>query len=211
LVGVVCSGKSKVAPVYATSPESFEAAGFPSGEILSLPFPGEHADLDIHSKQSLRISISGTAFLFLADSNAIDPHLYTRLAPHIGPVDALFIGMECSGAPLSWLYGPLLTQTVIRRDDEWRRLNGSNSERAAKVVNAIDCKRVFIYAMGHEAWMKFLMGMDFDPNSYQVAESDKLIKYCEEMGIPAERLHGYRELIVQPDASKSGGGVRFSD
>ena len=175
---------------------SFEKIQFPGGEILSLPFPGEHSELDIQSKQSIQVSLSGRTFLFLVDSNAIEPQLYTRLASRVGPIDALFMGMECHGAPLSWQYGPLMTQTIVRRDDESRRLDGSDCERATRIVDAIDCKRVFIYAMGHEKWVRFIVGMDFDPNSYQVSESDKFIAVCADRGIPAERLYGHKELVM---------------
>lgn len=180
--------------VMALSP--FDKVDFPLGEIVSFPFPGEHAELDIQGKQSIKVSISGKSFLFLIDSNAIDPQLYVRLANRIGPIDVLFMGMECHGAPLSWQYGPLMTQPIVKRDDESRRLDGSDAARASKVIDALDCKRVFVYAMGHEKWVRFIVGMDFDPSSYQVLESEKFIAYCRQSGIAAERLYEFKELVI---------------
>ncbi len=182
------------AEAQVTALPPFERIAFSDGEITGLPFPGEHAELDIQSKQSIKVSLSGRSFLFLVDSNAIEAQLYKRLAPLIGPIDVLFIGMECQGAPLSWTYGPLMTQTILRRDDKSRRLDGSDCERAARVVDAVACKQVFIYAMGHEPWVRFIVGMDFDPASYQVAEAEKFIAHCAGIGIPAERLYEFREL-----------------
>jgi hypothetical protein len=56
------------------------------------------------------INLKGNRILCAADSNNIDPRLYERLHKLIGDIDILFIGMECDGAPLSWLYGSLLTK-----------------------------------------------------------------------------------------------------
>ena len=36
-----------------------------------------------------------------------------RVRAHTDPVDLLFLGMECDGAPLTWLYGPLLTRRAF--------------------------------------------------------------------------------------------------
>lgn len=165
------------------------------GEIVCLPFPGEHADLDIHSRQSILVNIQATKFLFLVDSDAVDPHLFRRIKRFIGDVQALFIGMECVGAPLTWLYGPLLTGQISRRDDESRRLRGSGFQRASEIVHIIGCKQVFVYAMGHESWLKYIMGLEYDPTSEQAVEGDKLVQSCRQAGIVAERLLGCREFI----------------
>jgi L-ascorbate metabolism protein UlaG (beta-lactamase superfamily) len=165
------------------------------GEIVCLPFPGEHADLDIHSKQSILINLRGRKFLFLVDSDAVDPDLFRRLKKVIGDVEVLFIGMECVGAPLTWLYGPLLTGSISRGDDESRRLRGSNCERAWDLVKTIGCKRVFVYAMGHESWLKYIMGLEYDPKSEQAVEADKFVQSCNQAGIVSERLLGCREFV----------------
>src|SRR5262249_43765251 len=122
--------------------------------------------------------------------------LFTRLSQRIGKVDALFIGMECHGAPLTWLYGPLLMTAVSRRDDDSRRLSGSDCARAWRVVEELDCSRVFVYAMGQEPWLKHLMGLAYKPGSVQLIESDKFIERCRGDSIPAERLYGCREMLL---------------
>ena len=62
--------------------------------------------------------------LFAADSNNLTPELYRHLAPLIDRLDALFPGMECRGAPKSWLYGALLPRAPHRAHDQSRRLYG---------------------------------------------------------------------------------------
>jgi L-ascorbate metabolism protein UlaG (beta-lactamase superfamily) len=168
------------------------------GQITSLPFPGEHCDLDIATKQCVFLNIKGRRLAFLVDSDAVDPALYRRLAERIGsaPLDALFIGMECHGAPLSWLYGPLLTRPTKRQDDESRRLNGCTCERALGVVQAIPSMRAFVYAMGQEHWLRYLMGLEYQPDSMQIVESDRFVARCREKGMDAERLRGCREWFL---------------
>jgi L-ascorbate metabolism protein UlaG (beta-lactamase superfamily) len=166
------------------------------GCITSLPFFGEHADLSINSKHGLALKIKGRTLLFLADSDCRDAALYRRLAVHIGHVDALFIGMECDGAPLSWLYGPYLVSPPSRKIDESRRLSGSNSERAWAVVEAIGCDRAFVYAMGQEPWLRHLVGLQYEPDSIQLVEAERFVDRCKKAGIPSERLNGCRDMLL---------------
>lgn len=164
------------------------------GELVSLPFPGEHCGLDIASKQSVAVSVGGRRFLFLVDSDAVDPALYRRLARIIPKADAVFIGMECHGAPLSWFYGPLLGKSMSRKDDESRRGNASNCARAAAAIGNIECRDVYVYAMGNESWNRYLLGLEYDSDSIQLIESDELVALCRRAGKHAERLSGSREL-----------------
>jgi L-ascorbate metabolism protein UlaG (beta-lactamase superfamily) len=165
--------------------------------ITSLPFPGEHCDLDVATKQCIFLTVKGRRLAFLVDSDAVDPALYRRVAARVGPgkLDALFIGMECHGAPLSWLYGPLLTRPARKGDDDSRRLNGCTCERALNVVDALPCARAFVYAMGQEHWLRYLLGLEYQPDSIQITESDRFVARCREMGIEAERLRGCREWV----------------
>jgi L-ascorbate metabolism protein UlaG (beta-lactamase superfamily) len=166
----------------------------PGGTLTTIPFFGEHAGLDVQSKHAALLELEGRRFLFLADSDCCDRNLYRRLAQRIGSVDAMFLGMECHGAPLSWLYGPYLTRPVSRRADDSRRLSGADCERAWGVVQELRCKRLFVYAMGQEPWLRHLLGLAYAPDSIQITESDRLVARCREHGIPAERLHGCREI-----------------
>lgn len=172
----------------------FERIALSAGHLESLPFTGEHADLNIHSKQALALRLHGRQFLFLIDSDGRDLMLYRRLRARLGAVDAMFIGMECHGAPLNWLYEPLLARPVSRRNNESRRLSGANAERAWNILQEIGPQRVFVYAMGQEPWMKFIMGLQYEPDSIQLVESDRFVADCAAAGIPCERLYLSREV-----------------
>ena len=162
------------------------------GEIVSLPFPGEHCDLDVATKQCVYVNANGRRLVFLVDSDAVDSALYRRIAERIGSerLDALFIGMECHGAPLDWLYGPLLTRPTKRQDGDSRRLNGCTCERALGVVQAMPAARAYVYAMGQEHWMKYLMGLAYQPDSIQITESDRFVAQCKEAGIELGAVAG---------------------
>ncbi|GLQ98961.1 MBL fold metallo-hydrolase [Dyella mobilis] len=168
----------------------------PDGWIVSLPFYGEHADLNITSKHGLCIELKGRRLMFLADSDGKDRMLYRRLAQRLGKIDHLFVGMECDGAPLTWLYSPYLTNPVNRKDDDSRRLSGSDSERAWSIVEEFGCRQVYVYAMGQEPWMRFVTGLEYTPESKQIVESNKLLERCRSAGLDAERLHGCRTITL---------------
>ncbi|KGI78496.1 MBL fold metallo-hydrolase [Oleiagrimonas soli] len=168
----------------------------PGGKITSLPFYGEHADLSIASKHGLSIHLHGRHLLFLADSDCKDRMLYRHIAKRIGKVDDLFIGMECDGAPLTWLYGPYLSHPISRKDDESRRLSGSDSDHAWAIVEEFECRHVYVYAMAQEPWLRFVAGLEYTPESKQIVESDKLVARCREAGLHAERLSGSRTMLL---------------
>lgn len=173
--------------------DAFDTIKFDEGEIISLPFSGEHADLNIHSKQTIFIKMKGKRFFFLVDSDAIDPALYKAVVEVVGRPDAMFIGMECFGAPLSWLYGPLMTKPVSRRNDESRRLSGSNCERAWRLVKDLGCSKAYIYAMGQEPWLRYLMGLEYTPDAIQLQQARSFVDRCTEAGVEIEHLDIARE------------------
>ena len=71
-----------------------------NGCIHSLPFLGEHGDLNIRAKSAFWVELKGKKFLLAADSNNIDPTLYKHIYQHLGDVDLIFLGMESEGAPI---------------------------------------------------------------------------------------------------------------
>ncbi|MBW8308844.1 MAG: MBL fold metallo-hydrolase [Candidatus Paracaedibacteraceae bacterium] len=166
------------------------------GEIIALPFLGEHSDLNIQSKLSYCINLKGKKFLFAADSNNLDPTLYGHIFDYIGAIDMLFLGMECDGAPLSWLYGPLLSSPLKRTHDKNRTLSGSNFEKAWGIVEKSNCKKAYVYAMGQEPWLNYVMALKYGDNSPQIIESDKFIQACKQKGIESERLFGKKEWNI---------------
>ncbi len=179
--------------------EATEMENFRTGkvQITALPFFGEHADLDIRSKMAWLVKIGPHAMMFAADSCNIEPRLYEHIHREVGDVDVLFLGMECDGAPLTWLYGPLLTARIERAMDESRRLSGSNFEQGRSIVEKFRCKEVYVYAMGQEPWLNHVMNVKYTAESRPIVESDKLLKWSQERGITAERLFGEREILIE--------------
>lgn len=167
-----------------------------NGVITALPFLGEHGDLNVQTKAAWHLELNGNKLLFAADSCNVAPKLYELIHQSFGDVDALFVGMECNGAPMSWIYGPLLTQRLERQKDHSRRLAGSDFERARAIVDQFHCKEVYVYAMGQEPWLNYVMSVKYTDTSKPIVESNRLISYCKEKGIKAERLFGEREILL---------------
>lgn len=165
-------------------------------KIQSLPFFGEHADLGIASKAGYAVTVLNKTILFLADSKNLDQNLYVRLSKVLPPIDVIFIGMECEGAPLSWLYGPLLLTKLPKKADLARRLDGSGCEEALKLVKIFDCKEVYVYAMGFEPWLTFISSMSFDESAPQVLQANEFVSSCQESGIRAEMLFGSKIIPI---------------
>ena len=102
--------------------------------------------------------------------------------------------MECEGAPLSWLYGPLLSSDLPKDKDESRRLNGSNFVQARSLVDIFKPKEIYVYAMGQEPWLEFISSIKYTPESHPIVQSNKLISYCQQQGASAELLFGEKEI-----------------
>jgi L-ascorbate metabolism protein UlaG (beta-lactamase superfamily) len=164
--------------------------------VMGIPFLGEHADLNIPTKMAYLIRIGGHSLLFASDSCNIDPVLYRHVRRAVGEIEALFLGMECDGAPLTWIYGPLLTRPLDRGKDESRRFAGSNYEQALAIVDEFDCKEVYVYAMGQEPWLNYVMSIKYSEESRPIIESNKLLTSCHAKGIIAERLFGEKEILL---------------
>jgi hypothetical protein len=136
------------------------------------------------------IKLKGRTILCAADSNNIEPRLYGHIHRLIGEVDIFFIGMECDGGPLSWLYGPLLTKPLSRKHDHSRRLNGSDCRKGMGIVERLRPRQVYVYAMGQEPWLTFLTSILY------TAES------------PPHRRVGQPRLRVPPTRNHFGAPVR---
>lgn len=182
----------------------FEELDIPDGVITAVPFLGEHADLNICSKTGYVVELNKYRVMCVADSNNVEPKLYALVKEICGDVDLLFAGMECEGGPMSWLYGPLFTHTLARRIDQARRLNGSNCEKVLAMVEAIGARNVFIYAMGQEPWLNHLTSVQYTDESLPIVESDRLLRVCNARGLPAERLFGHREILIDSPTMAAG-------
>jgi len=173
-----------------------EEIRFGKGSIQALPFLGEHGDLNVMTKAAWKLNANGHNLLFAADSCNISPKMYEHIHREVGDVDALFVGMECNGAPMSWIYGPLITQRIERQKDHSRRLAGSDFERAKSIVDQFHCKEVYVYAMGQEPWLTYVMSVKYTEASKPIVESNRLVEYCKSQGIVAERLFGEKEILL---------------
>ena len=173
-----------------------EEIPFEDGSITALPFLGEHGDLNVLTKSAYLLRMGKHKLLFAADSCNISPEIYQHVHRDVGDVDALFVGMECDGAPVSWIYGPLLTQKLDRQKDHSRRLAGSNYERALGMVEQFRCKEVYVYAMGQEPWLNYVMSIKYTEKSNPIIHSNRLMETCRAQGITAERLFGEKEILL---------------
>lgn len=180
-----------------------ESIDIESGGITGLPFLGEHSDLDIRTKLAYLVTLGQHKLLFAADSCNIEPYLYQHVHNQIGDIDALFLGMECDGAPLNWLYGPLLFEPIPRAMNESRRLAGSNYEQALDIVNQFNCRHVYVYAMGQEPWLNYVMSLKYTETSRPIVQSNRLIETCRSRGIAAEKLFGEKEILLESLAARA--------
>jgi L-ascorbate metabolism protein UlaG (beta-lactamase superfamily) len=191
--------------------EEMESREIPGGAITGLPFFGEHADLNIGSKIAHLIKLKGKKFLFAADSNNIEPVHYRHLFSVLGDIDVLFLGMECDGAPMSWLYGSLATRPIDRKMDQSRRFSGSNYERGIAIVNQFNCKEVYVYAMGQEPWLNYAMSIKYTEESNPIVASNKLVADCRGRGIASERLFGTKELLYPGEEEHAAESATYAD
>jgi L-ascorbate metabolism protein UlaG (beta-lactamase superfamily) len=176
--------------------DSLETIKLPDGEIIAVPFLGEHADL-AHGKTAYIVRAGAERILFAADSNCLDRRLYEHIRRIIGDIETVFLGMECVGAPLSWLYGALLPSKLQYNQDQSRRTKGSDSKAALALLEAVGAKRVYIYAMGNEPWFQYGMGLGAPDDSVQIKEANKVISTARERGfIDAQRPFGKFETYL---------------
>jgi L-ascorbate metabolism protein UlaG (beta-lactamase superfamily) len=174
--------------------DDLEEIPLPNGSITSIPFLGEHGDLNVRSKTAWLVEINGRKCFFGADSANPDISLYENLKGVLSGLDVFAIGMECVGAPYTWLYGALHTKMVPKAVRDSRRLNGSDSKQALQVIKLLQPRQVFIYALGREPWYKYFMGLEYDENSVQIQECNKVAEACRDLGVGVEAMYGRKTL-----------------
>jgi L-ascorbate metabolism protein UlaG (beta-lactamase superfamily) len=179
----------------------FESVITNENTITGLPFIGEHSDLDVRSKLCYHVKLNNDfSLMFAADSCNKEPRIYEHVHKYVGFIDVIFLGMECDGAPLSWLYGPLMPTKLEREKDLTRRLAGSNCDQGMNLINLFNPLEVFVYAMGMEPWLEFISSIKYTEKSRPIVESNRLIQKCKDLGINAERLYG--EKTIEYDREK---------
>lgn len=164
--------------------------------ITGVPFIGEHHDLHVGSKIAYHLKFPTISILSVADACNISPELYEKIEPIVGQTDILLLGMECDGAPISWVYGPLITKALTRDEDHSRRGRGSNFVEGINMVNRFGCKQVYVYAMGAEPWVQYILDVHYTEESRPIVQSNMLIDTCTQLGIQAERLYLEKELLL---------------
>ena len=173
--------------------EDFSEVEFPGGKVIATPFLGEHADLDIRAKSTYCVRLGGRTVFVGADSSGIDPALYRYMRRHVGEVDIAFLGMECAGAPLTWLYQGLFTMPVTKKMSDSRTLSGSNAEQAAAIMTELGASEAYVYAMGEESWLGHVMATSYNEDSYQLKQVAEFMTWCSDHGIKSAHLLGQHE------------------
>jgi L-ascorbate metabolism protein UlaG (beta-lactamase superfamily) len=177
-----------------TEVDDFSEVAFPGGTVTAMPFLGEHADLDIRAKSTYVVQMAGRSMFVGADSSGIDPALYRYMRARVGQVDVAFLGMECAGAPLTWLYQALFTKPVTKRMSDSRTLSGSNAAQAAAIMTELGAEEAYVYAMGEEQWLVgHVMATTYNEDSYQLKQVDEFMTWCAEHGIKSGHLYGQHE------------------
>jgi L-ascorbate metabolism protein UlaG (beta-lactamase superfamily) len=176
-----------------TEVDDFSEVEFPGGKVTATPFLGEHADLDIRAKSTYCVRFAGRTVFVGADSSGIDPVLYRYMRDHVGQVDLAFLGMECAGAPLTWLYGGLFTQPVTKKMSNSRTLSGSNADQAAAIMTELGASEAYVYAMGEETWLGHVMATSYNEDSYQLKQVEQFMTWCASHGLKSDHLFGQHE------------------
>jgi L-ascorbate metabolism protein UlaG (beta-lactamase superfamily) len=176
-----------------TEVDDFAEVDFPGGKVISTPFLGEHADLDIRAKSTYCVRVAGRTVFVGADSSGIEPVIYRYIRDHVGDVDVAFLGMECAGAPLTWLYGALFTQPVTKKMSDSRTMSGSNAAQAAAIMAELHAGEAYVYAMGEESWLGHVMATSYSEDSYQLKQVNEFMTWCADHGIKSDHLFGQHE------------------
>ncbi|HYW74624.1 MAG TPA: MBL fold metallo-hydrolase [Pyrinomonadaceae bacterium] len=181
--------------------EALESIALPDGEIVSVPFLGEHGDL-AHGKTAYVVRAGKEQILLGADSDCLDRQLYVNLRQSLGAIGTVFLGTESVGAPLSWGCGPLFPRKPQHLIEQTRRYHGSNADRALEILTTVGARRVYVYALGLEPWIEHLLGLGLTADSPQFLESEKLLAAWRNLGGASERLCGRADFML-PQTSAS--------
>lgn len=177
--------------------EALDSIAVPSGEIISVPFLGEHCDLP-HAKTAYVVRVGNEQILFAADSSCLDRQIYERLIKILGPIRTVFVGMEYIGAPLTWVYGPLLPEQPEHSHSQSRRSHASDAAAVLDLLQAVKAQRVYIYALGREPWLKYFMALDPTEDDPYMREVRKLLEAVRvQEFLDADLLFGRQELYLE--------------
>ncbi|WP_323840694.1 MBL fold metallo-hydrolase [Photorhabdus africana] len=175
--------------------EEMDQIALSSGAITAIPFIGEHAELDIQTKLVYNICLHNRSYFAGADLNNFDGDVYRRAFRTLGDIEVVFIGMECDGGPLHWLYGPLITRNYNKEATRSRTLSGSDCDKATALISHLNTKQAYVYSMGEEPWLNYIMNINYSPEAKQIIESDRFIQKAQQKGVISRRLFGKDEWL----------------
>jgi L-ascorbate metabolism protein UlaG (beta-lactamase superfamily) len=183
--------------------DSLDAIPIPDGEIITIPFMGEHADLP-HGKTAYVIRAGRHKMLFAADSDCLDRVMYQHIRSVLGPIQTVFLGMECVGAPLSWSCGSFLPEKPERKINQSRRYKGCDSARGMTILETIGAERIYLYAMGLEPWLEHFLGLAYTDDALQITEARKLLADARARGfLEAKLLYAKGDITLDSYSQKS--------
>jgi hypothetical protein len=171
--------------------DDFESVRLTDGSVTGVPFFGEHADLTVRGKTGYAIRLKDRTAVLLADSRCLEPQVYEMTRRQVGPVAALFIGMECEGSPMTAANGPYLPDGIhTDAMAKSRRTNASDAAGALKVIDALEPGCAYVYAMGLEPWLSYMFGVPDPTKTYSLSQTEILIAECAARGVLAKLLTG---------------------
>ena len=176
--------------------DALQSIDLPGGEIIGIPFLGEHGDL-AHAKSAYVVRLGRQQMLFAADSACLDPALYERVREAVGPVQTVFLNTETAGAPAAYTIEALFPQERDRVVERDRRCRGSTSTQALQLLKAVGARCVYNYAMGLEPWFQHVLGPASVSHSVRMIDSDELLRRALAAGLAhAQRLDGPQEVVL---------------
>lgn len=187
--------------------DTLESIPLPDGEIVGIPFFGEHGDL-VQGKIAYLVKTGQERILCAADSDCLDKRMYERICKIVGPIDNVFLGTESVGGPLTWHNGSNFLRRPTPQQNRTRRYHGCDASRALDLLEAIKARRIYIYAMGKEPWYEHLLGLGTDADTPQLKESRQLISRARARGFKvAERPFGKGEIYL--GFEETGGSANY--
>ena len=171
--------------------DDFDSHPVDGGSVVALPFFGEHSDLPVRAKSGYAVTLAGQTCVLAADSRCLEPRIYQAARQQLGPISALFIGMECEGSPMTTANRPYLPAALYTPEmSQSRRTKASDAAAAIAAVRALRPERAYVYAMGLEPWLSYMFGVPDQTRSYSLAQTELFIMDCTALGVPAELLCG---------------------
>jgi hypothetical protein len=75
------------------------------------------------------------------------------------------------------------------------------------ILEALGARRVYVYAMGLEPWLEYLLGLAVREGSFQIKESNSLIAKAREQAlIDARLLCGTHDIYLTDSTGEYAGG-----